>query len=275
MSDIINQDPKRIHRETGTAWDIVAKAGWRNDVENDIAAFKRGEHDFVGPELALLGDLSSGCQRAIHLQCSVGQDALALWKLGAREVVGIDISEVALHCARQKADMLNAPATWYCCDILDTPHELDATADLVFTGCGALFWMMDLDAWAGVVHRLLKSGGRVLIFEGHPLDNVWDNDSGTYELRQDGVGYFETEPHESPSFPVSALVRATNANDSRPKMLNRHWRPGQVMNALSSQGLEYVHFDEYPDLFWNQFPNWASETLARLPHTYSIMMRKP
>jgi len=57
-------------------------------------------------------------------------------------------------------------------------------------------------------------------------------------------------------------------------MLERHWRPGEVINALTSVGPRFVQFDECPELFWNQFEEIPSGTLERLPHTYSIVMRK-
>src|SRR5205085_10557739 len=112
--------------------------------------------------------------RAIHLQCAGGRDTLSLLNLGAHEVVGIDISDEMLACARAKSAALGSPAQWVQCDVLDTPHTLDGSADLVYTGRGALCWMMDLPAWAGVVARLLKPGGRLYVFEGHPLAWVWD-----------------------------------------------------------------------------------------------------
>jgi ubiquinone/menaquinone biosynthesis C-methylase UbiE len=71
-------------------------------------------------------------------------------------VIGVDISDNMIACARAKSDQLGAPATWYCCDILDTPSHLNQTADLVYTGRGALNWIMDIEAWATVVARLLK-----------------------------------------------------------------------------------------------------------------------
>ena len=74
------------------------------------------------------------CKRAIHLQCAGGRETLSLWNQGAAEVIGVDISDTMIACAQAKSDRLRAPATWYCCDILDTPSVLNRTADLVYTG---------------------------------------------------------------------------------------------------------------------------------------------
>jgi len=268
-------DAKGLHRETGAAWEIVARAGYMAAVAEDVALIRAGGNSLMAQERRLLGDLHVGCRRAIHLQCSGGLDALSLWSLGAREVVGIDISETLIGYARAKSAALGAPATWYCCDVLDAPHELDGTADLVYTGRGALPWILDLEAWAAVVGRLLAPGGRVLVFEGHPLDALWDRDADTFRLAADGASYFEEAPRENPGFPASVVARETAEDPCRPKMRERPWRPGQVLNALAAQGLQYLHFDEYPDLFWNQFEAMPGETARRLPHTYAVLMRKP
>ena len=135
-------------------------------------------------------------------------------------------------------------------------------------------WMIDLEAWARVVERLLRPNGKVMIFEGHPLDNLWQRELDSFCLLPDGASYFSTNPNENPGFPASVIIRETNDQTGRPKMLEQHWRPGEVISALVSTGLKYVHFDEYPDLFWNQFENVSKETAGRLPHTYSVLMKK-
>ena len=48
---------------------------------------------------------------------------------------------------------------WVEADVLETPHDLDGTADLVYTGRGAILWLQDLDAWAAVLRRLLAPDG--------------------------------------------------------------------------------------------------------------------
>jgi hypothetical protein len=56
-------------------------------------------------------------------------------------------------------------------------------------------------------------------------------------------------------------------------MLERHWRPGQIIDALVRQGLRILHLHEYPVQFWDQFPEWPDALRARLPHSYSILAR--
>ena len=47
----------------------------------------------------------------------------------------------------------------------------DATADLVYTGKGALIWMPDLARWADEVARLLRPGGVCAAAWGGQLPN--------------------------------------------------------------------------------------------------------
>lgn len=263
-----------IHRETGDAWEIIAKAGYMGEIAKDTEFLKNGGISLMDIERRLLGDVEKWCDCAIQLQCSAGRDLLSIWNLGAKRIIGLDISETLIGYAKEKSDALNAPASWVCGDILEAPEELDGVADLVYTGRGALMWMTDLEAWASVVARLLKPGGQVMIFEGHPLTNLWQREPNTYQLRDDDSSYFPAEPSENPGFPSSVVIRETEDSPGRPKMLERHWRPSEVINALVSVGLHYVHFDEYPDPFWNKFENIPKETASRLPHTYSVQMRK-
>src|SRR4029079_13760860 len=96
--------------------------------------------------------------------------------LGADEVIGLDISPRMLALAERLTAATGAPARWIEADVLDAAHELDGTADLVYTGRGAIIWLHDLDAWAAVIHRLLARAGRLVIFDGHPAEWLFDAD---------------------------------------------------------------------------------------------------
>jgi SAM-dependent methyltransferase len=209
----------------------------------------------------------------VHLQCSHGRDGLSLLSLGAANLVGVDVSAERIRQAATLSEAMQSPARWICADVLAAPADLDATADLVYTGKGSLPWIMDINAWAGVVHRLLKPGGRVYLLEGHPLDNLWDRTSGSLRLRDANVSYFDEVPRENAGFPATALNRA-HAERGRPRMRERFWRPDQVLAALTAAGLVFESYREHPDLFWDQFPEWPDDLKGRLPHTYSVRYRK-
>jgi SAM-dependent methyltransferase len=251
------------HHETGVFWNEIAHWYGERDESESIDFLRRGGSYLHRHEQTLLGDLTPWCGRAIHLQCSHGNDALSLLRQGAAEVVGVDISERLLAVARRKTLALDAPATWHHCDVLLTPEDLNGTADLVYTGKGALCWMMDLDAWAAVAARLLKPGGRLFLYESHPLDWVWDTESQDYVLDQQYGNYFSEEFRERLFSETSATPR------------HRQWPLGRIVNTVIGSGLVLDQLNEHPEPFWGQFPNIPPETLHRLPHTFSLLAHKP
>jgi len=255
-------DISAIHQETGAFWNEIADT---YDDESESTKFLRSGGNFLfEAEQQILGDLSAWCERAIHLQCSHGNDALSLLRQGAASVVGVDISEQLLAIARRKTQALRASAAWYCSDILQTPAPLNRTANLVYTGKGALCWMMDIAAWANVAARLLAPQGRLFIFEAHPLDWVWDTRAAEYTFDPEHGSYF------SERFRETLFSRVTQATPR-----SRQWTLGQIVNSIIGAGLTIEHLSEYPMPFWNQFPNIPAEMLDRLPHTFALMARKP
>ena len=267
---------KQRHQANRAAWNEAAH-NYEQVIERDIAFLRAGGKNLMAPELRYLADLGAWCKRAIHLQCAGGRDTLSLWNQGAAEVIGVDISDVMIACARAKSDQLGAPAAWYCCDILDTPSDLNGTADLVYTGRGTLNWIMDIEAWALVVARLLKPGGRLYVFEGHPLDWVWDAES--VDLRISPIpplgDYFSQGIDIGKGWPAQYIdpKDVPDAEEQAAKH-ERNWTLGQIMNALVAAGLRLERFEEHPDQYWEQFPNLPDEIASRLPHTFSLLMRR-
>jgi SAM-dependent methyltransferase len=274
MTSLQPDEIQRLHQGNRAAWNEAA-ARYEGEIERDVAFLAAGGKAFHGPEWTYLHDLASWCQRAIHLQCAGGLDTLSLWKHGAAEVVGIDISERMIASAQQKAHALGAPAHWYCCDVLETPQELSHTADLVYTGKGALLWIMDLGRWAGVVARLLKPQGRFYLFEGHPLTWVWDMSATEYRLDPRYGDYFSTAIAEEQGWPAQYIPEAVLPPiEEQARSYERQWTLGQVLTALAKAGLRIERLEEHPDPYWNQFPLLAKDLVPRLPHTYSLLARK-
>jgi SAM-dependent methyltransferase len=268
-----DKDALRLHRETGAAWDRAARI-YERDAQRDTDLLRAGGHTLHPHEHRLLADLAHWCRRAVHLQCAGGSDTLSLWRIGAAEVIGIDISARMIDVARRKSAALAAPARWFCCDVLLTPHSLDGTADLVYTGRGALPWIVDLQAWSQVIMRLLCPGGRLLVFEGHPLDWVWDKSAP--DFRFDPLdGHYFSDHEASHGWPAPLLRAAQSIADGTPPNLHeRQWTLGQLVTSLAATGLRLLRLDEYPDCYWDPFKNVPADTLHRLPHTFALLMAK-
>jgi SAM-dependent methyltransferase len=259
-----NMDVALTHKHNAAWWDETAAwYGRQGNVDEEIAFLRSGGNYLLDSERQLMGDLAPWCRCAIHLQCSHGRDALSLLNLGADRVVGVDISERLLAVARHKADALGAHASWVLSDILETSHELDGTADLVYMGKGALCWMMDIAAWATVVARLLVPGGRFFVHEAHPLDWVWDTKANDYVLDSEYGDYFSAK-----------LRERLFAHDTQSTPRYRQWTLGQIVNSLIAAGPRIECLMEYPAPFWDQFQSIPAETLRRLPHAFALLACK-
>jgi SAM-dependent methyltransferase len=270
-------DVRQMHAANRAAWNEAAQQ-YAQEIADDVAFLRAGGKNLMAPELRILHDLPAWCRRAIHLQCAGGRDTLSLWNQGAAEVVGVDISDVMIACAQRKAAALDAPAIWHCCDLLDTPHELDGSADLVYTGRGAINWIMDIGAWAQVAARLLKLGGLLYVFEGHPISSILDPQASELRLDPDqNYGdYFAAGPAESKGWPVEYIPPdAVPPLDEQTTKYERHWTLADILNALVAAGLVFERFEEYPDQYWDQLPNLPKTLANKLPHTFSLLMRKP
>src|SRR5258708_30288369 len=99
-----------IHNGNAAWWNETAAWYGEAGISDDIEFLRSGGTSLFESERRMLGDLSTWCSRAIHLQCSHGRDALSLLAQGAQQVVGVDISRRLLDVARQKSEALSANA---------------------------------------------------------------------------------------------------------------------------------------------------------------------
>ena len=268
-----SKEIQKLHQANRAGWNEGAEA-YEADVEERIAFLRGGGQNFCPPELEFLTDLDKWCHRAVHLQCAGGTDTLSLWNRGAKEVIGIDISDRMIAVARRKSEALSAPAKWFCTDVLEAPKELDGTADLVYTGRGALCWIMNLDLWAGVVARLLRPGGKLYIFEGHPVSDLWTLEDDHYVLDAEYGHYFNDGPIASSGWPSTYIGDLDRPIEEHATKYERVWRMDQIVNAVLDAGLRLVRLKEHPDLYWDRFPNMPPDLVRRLPQTFSLLAER-
>lgn len=258
------------HASNRAAWNEAA-ADYTADLEKTIAFLRSGGSNLHDIERRNLGNLREWCRTAIHLQCASGKDTLSLWNEGVGRVVGVDISDVHIANARRMSDALGAPATWHRCDILDTPSALDGTADLVYTGQGAMCWLHDLTRWGQVVFRLLKPGGMLHLFDDHPV--TWLFNTESKELISTGLNYFK-HAETSQGWPPSYLGDLEIPVEKQTPKYERLWTLSAIFAALRGAGLTIEHFGEHPDPYWDTFPNLDPRLKGRIPLTFSMVARK-
>lgn len=261
------------HEANRAGWNEGAQS-YEEDLQERIEFLRAGGQNFCPPELPYLQNLDQWCHRAIHLQCAGGTDTLSLWNRGAREVIGVDISDRMIAVARAKGEAIGANASWIRSDIFDTPEDLNGTADLVYTGRGAICWIMDLEGWAAVVCRLLKPGGKLYLFEGHPVSDLWTMEDSAYILDPEYGDYFQEKAIESIGWPSTYIGDLGKPEAQHAMKYERCWRLDQVVNAVLGSGLKLLKLEEHPDLFWDRFPNLEAYLVRRLPQTFSLLAEK-
>ncbi len=253
---------------TEAAWDLAAQK-YAPSVERDVEFLRHGGLSLHEREEKTLSGLSLR-GRAIHLQCSHGRDTLSLLNLGFSEVIGVDLSAAMLALARAKSEQLEWPAQWAHADVLDPPEELFGSADLVYTGKGSIPWVRDIAQWAKVVRRLLQPAGVLYVYEGHPLDWIWEPDADRLRVHPTR-SYFDSEPRPNEDFPGRAVERYAPGDRPAPTAWEYHWTLGQIVTAVVDAGLELVALAEHPEHYWPRFPDIPEDEHERVPHTFSML----
>ena len=271
-----NDEVRFRHESNRANWNESALA-YTNDITATVDFIRAGKSNLAPVERANLGDLRAWCRHAIHLQCASGKDTLSLLNEGVEHVTGVDISDVHIANARKICAALTLQgyplqAEWVRCDVLDTPDFLDGSADLVYTGRGALGWLHDLDAHARVVARLLKVGGVYHVYDDHPITILFDLEPEIYSFR--GASYFGHWEKDT-GWPCN-YVRNTLGSSVKnpPPRFEKGWSLMEIINALINAGLAIEFLGEYPEAEWNMFPNLKPELRGLIPLMFSIKARK-
>ena len=262
-------DVRRMHAATRAAWDEAAERyeGWLDEA---IELIRAGGSNLYPVEQALIGDLHGRCRRAIHLQCAGGRDTLSLWNLGADEVVGVDYSPRMLDLARRLTAATGAPATWIEADVLDTPHDLDGTADLLYTGRGAILWLQDLDAWAAVLRRLLAPG-RAARDLRRPPGGVAVRRRRRGRLAAHRLRLLRRARRRPAAGRPSTSTGCPFPDEEQHEKFARAWTLGEIVTALLGAGLRLERVTEHPVDWWAGHRDVRPEERGRLPLSFSIV----
>ena len=154
--------------------------------------------------------------------------------------------------------------------------ELDSTADLVYTGRGAINWLHDMDGWAAVVARLLKPGGKLYVYEGHPLTWIWDQEAT--ELRLDPVygDYFQTAVQSEQGWGPTYVGELSKPKEELTPQSTRRRRPSARSSTRCCKRRPAAGKDggTRRNVLGAVSQICPPNVVARLPNTFSLLMRK-
>jgi SAM-dependent methyltransferase len=107
----------------------------------------------------------------LHVQCHIGFDTISLARRGAR-VTGLDFSPASLAKAAAIAQRCAVEIEWVQADSTAIGPSLAGRFDLAYATIGVLCWIADVGAWMRSVHSTLRPGGRLILIDTHPLQDM-------------------------------------------------------------------------------------------------------
>ncbi len=238
--------------ETNRAlWDGWAEINYRA-ASYRTDEFRTGANKLHAIEQEEVGDVRG--KSLLHLQCHFGLDTLSWARMGA-QVTGVDFSPRGIEIARGLSSELAIPAEFVCCDLYDLPNHLDKQFDIVFTSYGVLCWLPDIDAWAKLITRYLKPGGRFHIAEFHPFVYAFEPEKSEQRL-QPILSYF---PVQEPQLWEEKGSYADREADFRHDSYAWPHPISEILNSLIRAGLRIEHFNEFPYCVDNFLPGFMHE----------------
>lgn len=216
----------------------INKQTWNKRVEEHIKSDFYGLSDFLNGksaldqlDLDLLGDIKG--KKVLHLQCHFGMDTLSLARLGA-QVVGVDISDVAIQKAKELSCQIGIKVEFICCDISDLPQYLDGDFDIIYTSYGVVNWLPDLNAWGNVINHFLSPVGFFLMIEFHPI--LW-----MFDEEYKNIKY----PYSSKEIYRAFEPSYTGDSTENLEVINWIYGLSDIFNGLMNNGLKITTFQEY------------------------------
>jgi ubiquinone/menaquinone biosynthesis C-methylase UbiE len=188
--------------------------------------------------------------------------------MGAGRCVGFDLAEEFIAQARELNMAAQLDCEFVAGNAYAIPAAYDGQFDLVYISIGVLSWMPDIQGFFGVVARLLKPQGHLLIYEMHPFLNMLNTPEESDDPLRIALPYFKEE----------AELDMTNLDYYQGTVyeaLPRYWFAhtlAAIMTGLLANGLQIVRFSEYPHDISAIFA--PLEPLRKLPLSYILVGEK-
>jgi len=177
----------------------------------------------------------------IHLCCNNGVELMSIKNMGANRCVGIDISEIAIEEASQRAKKCNIDCEFICSDVYEIPENLFNSFDIVQITPGCIGWMPDINLFFNICRKVLRPEGFFLINEIHPFSELLPFDNSDDENRLQIVDkYF----HDGPIIENTSL---DYIGGEQYKAKTQYWFVHTISNlvmALNNNGFKIIEFIE-------------------------------
>jgi SAM-dependent methyltransferase len=204
-----------------------------------------------------------------QIPCNNGRELLSLMKFGAKKAFGFDISDSAIDEAKKLTKISNINAEFFRVNILDINDEYNNMFDFIYISEGSLQWFPNLNNYFGIISRMLKKGGSVLIYEIHPfaylLEQI-DEDTEIIGLNE-LTPYFEKGPYNYDQ----GLDYIGEVKYNGQKCYWFMHTISDIINGIIKSGIEIIEYNETRNEMRN---NPLAEKIDKFPLSYILTGRK-
>lgn len=155
---------KSISKPTKSTWDRIA---------SDYTSYRQlGESMNELVEIPAMKNLVGNVENLIVLDAGCGFGEYSSWakEQGAKEVVGIDISEKMIKLAKENAEKEGVEVKFFQGDLSDLAGFGDGYFDLIMSSI-VVGYFGDLEKYFSEFARVLKKGGRFIFSDVHPMQD--------------------------------------------------------------------------------------------------------
>ncbi len=253
------------------------QAGW-----NEAADYHRAHpqfaallENFARPDFLCLDDVAIGRLKMLDVRdksvaqlcCNNARELLSIKSLGAGRCVGFDFSQAFLDQGRELAETAGQELELVQTEITAIPESYSESFDLAVMTIGVLGWMPDLSAFFETVQRVLKPGGRLFLYEDHPILNMYPVGEQPMPPVPD-ESYFRSTPYREDE---GLDYWSGKPYDAQPVYWTFHKMSDVIMGVVGN-GFQIEDFEELPDDIGNR-PDFANQP-QQLPLSYILIARK-
>ena len=223
------------------AWEFSAYEFWVKESGAPADRAQKALADPIGMLKRYAGyfDTYAGV-RVANICGSCGKKAIPLAILGA-DVTIFDISENNKRYAVEVAEHANVHIDFQVGDVLEIDLEKYGQAfDVVFMEGGILHYFHNIRQFMGIMHALLKPGGKILCSDFHPFTKISDLlDFGYPSMSYFSEDIFEGEMAHARFYPEEIRTQM-------PKCSYRKYTVSEIVNGIIGAGFVLDRFDEHP-----------------------------
>ena len=248
------------------AWDASAHLHGRGKEWDDLllAASQPGFNVLDDCLTSTLTELGVAGRSAVQVGCNNARELLSLAALGAKPSLGLDQSVAFLAQGAQLAAATGLHPRLVEANVYELPDSL-GRHDLVLITIGVLNWMPDLQRFFQVVRGLMQSGALLVIYETHPVLEMFNPDSAHPFVPV--ISYFDKTPVR-----IEGAI-TYDGSDGGPGE-SGYWfvhTLGEIVTACVQNGLRLQRLQEHPHL--NREVDYAiyENQTAQIPLCYTLV----